>query len=111
MRTLWGLALAALASAAAAEDRCGTVVEPGDVETVRQRQEEGTYRMPGAVAGGMAPDLRASPVMTSFESIADITRNGSRLDRGMPRFAWMQDEHILAIQHYIRDRANRALEQ
>ncbi len=65
----------------------------------------------GAVSAGMAPDLRASPIMTSFEAVAEITRDGSRKDRGMPRYAWLQDEHILAIQHYIRDRANQALEQ
>ena len=65
----------------------------------------------GAVSGGMAPDLRASPVMMSFDSVADITRGGTRKDRGMPQYAWMQDEHIRALQHYVRDRANRALEQ
>jgi len=71
----------------------------------------GVCHGPGAVSGGMAPDLRASPVMLSFDTVSEIVRDGARKDRGMPQYAYLQDEHILALQHYIRDRANQALEQ
>jgi quinohemoprotein ethanol dehydrogenase len=64
-----------------------------------------------AVSGGMAPDLRASPVVASFDSLVDIVRDGARKDRGMPQFPDFGDDHILAVQHYIRMRAERALEE
>ena len=59
----------------------------------------------GATAGGMAPDLRASPVPLVDALFKDVVRNGSRIDRGMPGFPNFTDQHLKALQHYIRGRA------
>ncbi|HKK93908.1 MAG TPA: PQQ-dependent dehydrogenase, methanol/ethanol family [Longimicrobiales bacterium] len=56
----------------------------------------------GGDAGGMAPDLRASPVVLDAEQFTDILRNGSRAPLGMPRFQGLGDEEIEGIRHYIR---------
>jgi len=39
------------------------------------------------IAGGNAPDLRASPVLLSAQGFAAIVRDGALVDRGMPQFA------------------------
>jgi len=64
----------------------------------------------GAVSGGMAPDLRASGVVGSSSAFIDVVRNGSRKHNGMPAFAHLNDEQITALQHYIRQQAEAALE-
>jgi quinohemoprotein ethanol dehydrogenase len=65
---------------------------------------------PGAIAAGMAPDLRASYVVTSAAQFARVVRNGTRAVGGMPAYADMTDEELTALQHYIRQQADRALE-
>lgn len=64
---------------------------------------------PGAVAGGMAPDLRASGVVLSETGFADVVRGGARLPKGMPAFADLTDEQLLALRHYIRQQAETAI--
>ena len=64
---------------------------------------------PGAIAGGMAPDLRASAVITRTDSFGRIVRDGARAVRGMPAYADLTDQELRALQHYIRQQANRAL--
>ena len=59
----------------------------------------------GARAGGMAPDLRASPIPLADALFDDVVRKGSRISRGMPSFANFSDQHLSALQHYIRSRA------
>ena len=64
----------------------------------------------GAIAGGMAPDLRASYLVTSEELFAGVVRDGDRAVGGMPAYADMTDAMLLALRHYIRREAERALE-
>jgi len=66
---------------------------------------------PAAVAGGTAPDLRASTVPLSLEAFAQIRRGGALEARGMPRFAELTDAELDAIRHYLRARAREALHQ
>jgi len=66
---------------------------------------------PGAVAAGMAPDLRAAFVVTSAEQFTRILRNGARAARGMPAYADITDQELTALQHYIRQQAEAALRQ
>jgi quinohemoprotein ethanol dehydrogenase len=61
----------------------------------------------GAVAGGTAPDLRASPVVLDFAAFAAIVRDGGLESRNMPRFVELTDEELRALQHYIRHRARQ----
>ena len=63
----------------------------------------------GIVAGGIAPDLRASPVMLSAESLAHVVREGSLAQRGMPAFPEMSDAQLEAIAHYVRQKARQDL--
>jgi quinohemoprotein ethanol dehydrogenase len=63
----------------------------------------------GVVAGGIAPDLRASPVLLSGEAFAHIVRDGSLLARGMPRFAELADEDLEALRHFVRQKARADL--
>jgi quinohemoprotein ethanol dehydrogenase len=64
---------------------------------------------PGAVAGGAAPDLRASAVLLSFPATAQVLRDGSLSTRGMPPFPELSDTQLEDIQHYIRQKARADL--
>ena len=66
---------------------------------------------PGAMAAGMAPDLRASFVVTSTEQFTRVVRNGARAARGMPAYADITDQELTALQHYIRLAADAALQR
>ncbi len=57
------------------------------------------------VAGGYAPDLRASRVPLSAEAFAAIVRDGGLEGRGMPAFPELSAEQLEALRHYIRERA------
>jgi quinohemoprotein ethanol dehydrogenase len=61
----------------------------------------------GAVANAMAPDLRASGVPLEFTAFAEVVRGGSRVNRGMPPFAALEDDELEAMRHYIRAVAHR----
>ena len=63
----------------------------------------------GAVAGGYAPDLRASPVPLSVEGFSDIVREGALKRRGMPGFSELTNPELEAMRHYIRKRARDAV--
>ena len=63
---------------------------------------------PDAIAGGTAPDLRASAIALSREDFAAVVRDGSLESRGMPRFPELTDRELDALRHYIRDRARAA---
>jgi quinohemoprotein ethanol dehydrogenase len=63
----------------------------------------------GAVAGGYAPDLRASTVPLLAEAFAQVVRRGDLAALGMPRFDWLKDEELDALRHYLRRRAREAL--
>ena len=62
---------------------------------------------PGAVAGGTAPDLRASPVVLNPGSFATVMKGGLET-RGMPKFAELSDHELDALRNYIRYRARLA---
>jgi quinohemoprotein ethanol dehydrogenase len=65
----------------------------------------------GAVSGGITPDLRASGVVLSPTGFADVVRGGSRVPNGMPAYRMLTDAELLALRHYIRQRAEAALAQ
>jgi quinohemoprotein ethanol dehydrogenase len=59
----------------------------------------------GAVAGGGAPDLRASAMPLSAEAFHGIVKGGALLPNGMPRFDFLSDADVEAIRQYVRSRA------
>jgi quinohemoprotein ethanol dehydrogenase len=62
---------------------------------------------PGAVAGGTAPDLRASPIALNPAAFAAVLKGGLEA-RGMPKFAELTDRELDALRNYIRYRARLA---
>ena len=64
---------------------------------------------PGAVAGGLTPDLRASRIVPSLERFAGVVRDGERADDGMPAYVDIDYDQLVRIQHYIRREAETAL--
>jgi quinohemoprotein ethanol dehydrogenase len=80
-------------------------VEAGSREYVRCLLCHGT----ALVAGGNAPDLRASPVLLSAESFAAIVRDGALVSRGMPRFAELSDSQLNSLRHFVRAKARESL--
>jgi quinohemoprotein ethanol dehydrogenase len=63
----------------------------------------------GAIAGGIAPDLRASPVPLSAEAFSHIVRDGALVSRGMPQFAELTDEQLESLRHFFRLKARNDL--
>ena len=61
-----------------------------------------------AVAGGGAPDLRASPIPLSAEAFAEVVRKG-RVELGMPAFESLSDQQLEALRHFFREQANLAI--
>ncbi len=59
----------------------------------------------GVIAGGMAPDLRASTIPLVPDAFASVVRDGSRSARAMPAFPHLTDENLTALRHYIRQQA------
>ena len=57
------------------------------------------------VAGGYAPDLRASQVPLQADAFKAIVQGGALASRGMPPFSEFTDEQLGQLQHYIRSRA------
>jgi quinohemoprotein ethanol dehydrogenase len=62
---------------------------------------------PGAVAGGTAPDLRASQVPLNPAAFGTVVKSGIE-NRGMPKFAELGEREIEALRHYVRYRARLA---
>jgi quinohemoprotein ethanol dehydrogenase len=60
----------------------------------------------GAVAAGMAPDLRTSRVPQDPAAMRTILREGMLVPQGMPRFAELTDAQIDDLSAYLRARAN-----
>ncbi len=60
---------------------------------------------PGVIAGGNAPDLRASAIPLEFDAFAKLLRSGALLDQGMPAFPELTDSEIRSLQHFIRAKA------
>jgi quinohemoprotein ethanol dehydrogenase len=60
---------------------------------------------PAVVAAGFPPDLRASSIPLSAEAFKAIVQRGTLTGRGMPIFPELSDQDLLALRHYIRQRA------
>ncbi len=58
-------------------------------------------------SGGAAPDLRTSPIPLTFDGLWTVLHDGALVPRGMPRYAELNREQALSLQHYIR-RESRA---
>jgi quinohemoprotein ethanol dehydrogenase len=61
----------------------------------------------GVVSGGLAPDLRESPIPQSRDAFKQVLLEGVRVPLGMPRFADFTDKEIDGLMHYIRDVARK----
>ena len=59
----------------------------------------------GAVAGGYAPDLRASPVVLDAAAFKDVVVKGGRRPLGMPDFKQFNDHQLDILRHFIRRQA------
>jgi quinohemoprotein ethanol dehydrogenase len=59
-----------------------------------------------AIAGGGAPDLRASLSPLVAPSFASAVRGGNEV-RGMPKFEELSDHELDALRHYIRAQARK----
>ncbi|MDA1076180.1 MAG: PQQ-dependent dehydrogenase, methanol/ethanol family [Proteobacteria bacterium] len=66
----------------------------------------------GVIAGGMAPDLRASamPLSEMERFFVNIVRDGERVGRGMPGYPEITNHQIEALRHYIRQAAHASPE-
>ena len=60
----------------------------------------------GVVSGGYAPDLRASPIPLTLAAFKAVVVGGAKVQPyGMPKFADLRDEDLLALQHFVRQQA------
>ncbi len=57
------------------------------------------------VSGGLAPDLRASPLTMDFDAFKAVVRDGLLERNGMPKFDDLHEDEVRAIYSYIRLRA------
>ena len=58
------------------------------------------------IAGGAAPDLRASPIPLQADAFNAIVRGGALQARGMPIFDELDDEQLDGLRNYIRQQAD-----
>jgi len=65
----------------------------------------------GAVAGGAAPDLRASAIVLDADSFKAVLQGGSLEQVGMPKYDELSDEQLELIRLFIRFRAREALKE
>ena len=56
----------------------------------------------GAVSGGYAPDLRASPLPLSPAAFKRVVVDGALRHNGMPDFAEFTDKQLASLRHFIR---------
>jgi quinohemoprotein ethanol dehydrogenase len=65
----------------------------------------------GAIAGGNAPDLRASPIPLSAEAFRKVVHDGALREKGMAKFQELSGEDVEAVRQFIRARARRTLQK
>ncbi|MCB2076733.1 MAG: PQQ-dependent dehydrogenase, methanol/ethanol family [Novosphingobium sp.] len=65
----------------------------------------------GAVAGGNAPDLRASPITYSAVAFRNVVKNGPLRQAGMPGFSELGDDQVEDLRAYLRVAAARLREK
>jgi quinohemoprotein ethanol dehydrogenase len=70
-----------------------------------------TCHGPAALAGGNAPDLRASPLLLTHDAFAALLRGKSLVARGMPQFEELTDQELEQLRHFVRQQADAALKQ
>lgn len=56
----------------------------------------------GVAAAGVAPDLRASPIVLSAETFDQVVRDGALVPRGMPRYAELTDADRAGLRQFFR---------
>ncbi|MEX2481770.1 MAG: PQQ-dependent dehydrogenase, methanol/ethanol family [Gammaproteobacteria bacterium] len=61
----------------------------------------------GAVSGGYAPDLRASPIVLAEAAFKEVMVNGAKRQNGMPDFKNFSEQQLQALRHYIRHQARQ----
>ncbi|MGR8950012.1 MAG: PQQ-dependent dehydrogenase, methanol/ethanol family, partial [Gammaproteobacteria bacterium] len=61
----------------------------------------------GAVAGGMAPDLRESQIVLSPQAFRSVVSDGAKQSLGMPKFPRLGEPELESLSHYIRKMARR----
>jgi quinohemoprotein ethanol dehydrogenase len=79
--------------------------ESDPVKTARGAYEYARCQLchgPAGVAGGIAPDLRASSVPKSATAFAAVVRGGGLVAHGMPAFPELDDTQLDALRHYLR---------
>jgi len=64
---------------------------------------------PTAVAGGFAPDLRASAIPLDSLAFSKVVHGGALRDRGMPQFPELSESELDALRHYVRSKARESL--
>jgi quinohemoprotein ethanol dehydrogenase len=55
----------------------------------------------GAIAGGMAPDLRASAIPLNAAAFSALVKTGVEA-QGMPKFAELSERDLEALRHFVR---------
>ncbi|WP_152543479.1 c-type cytochrome, partial [Methylibium sp. T29] len=65
----------------------------------------------GAVSGGAAPDLRASPIPLNLDSLKAVVKEGRLRPRGMPDFPEFTDDQLELLQHFIRSQAAKGAQE
>ena len=61
----------------------------------------------GAVSGGYAPDLRASPLALVADAFKDVVVNGRLRQNGMPDFPQLSDQQLKELSHFIQYQARQ----
>ncbi len=59
----------------------------------------------GAVSGGAAPDLRASPTFADPDAMKGVVQGGGRRPLGMPQFKEFTDDDLASIRMFVRSQA------
>ncbi|MFC0306114.1 PQQ-dependent dehydrogenase, methanol/ethanol family [Rhizorhabdus histidinilytica] len=62
-----------------------------------------------AVAAGLAPDLRRSPIVRDKDAFAAIVHGGALVPNGMPQFAELSDRELESIRQYVRSENRKSL--
>jgi quinohemoprotein ethanol dehydrogenase len=61
----------------------------------------------GAVSGGYAPDLRASPLPLDAQAFKQVVVGAALRQNGMPEFKDLDDAALDSLRHYIRRQAGQ----
>ncbi len=62
----------------------------------------------GAVSGGYAPDLRATPMALSLPAFKAVVVDGAKISGGMPSYPEFSEDDLIGLQHYLRKRAKES---